>query len=176
MEGKATAVGISADSLLGDTSLVADIAISDLASVVGQKSESRLGGNDQVFNHAQVTATANAAAQVTGIGMTLDGEAVAKAESTADGRAGAIDLGGGDDSLTNTGRLEATATADAWSTNLVVGVTGGSSDSKTKSKTSAEGSATANATAVGLVADGLVGDTTTDGALTVESDHRCHRR
>ena len=92
-------------------------------------------------------------------------------KSNAESIAAAIDLGGGDDTLTNTGKLTSSSIADASALNVVVGTSGDSSRKNgSKSESAADGGATAQSTAVGIAADGASGDTQRGGKLVIEDD------
>ena len=179
VEAKSQATGLGADSLSGDKTREASLTVDGFGLLLtANESETRASGDDVVTNNGAVTATAGSTTLAGGVGLALNGEASAKITSEAEAAAAGIDLGGGNDRLTNGGTLTARATSTAATLNVAVGVSGESSSAKpgeSKSKTAADGSATAESHATGLAADSVSGDTTRgaeiafgDGALTLD--------
>jgi hypothetical protein len=182
----ATATGIVAD---GEESEPDSEPIFDFEGgrvTIGQtSSKTHTSGNDTVTNSGTMAVTATARATDAVGGVTVDGDATTKAPSTATATALGVNLGGGNDTLANSGSF--TATAEATSTALSVAVaqkatssstappseTPGSTssavadegdDEEPAAKNTApvnatiEASATATATATGVTADGTLQD------------------
>ena len=61
------------------------------------------------------------------VGVSIDGEATAKVASEAESNAIAVDLGGGNDTLVNTGQLTTTADSTANALGIALGIPADSS-------------------------------------------------
>ena len=122
-----------------------------------EKVESRVGGDDTVENDGAITATTTSLAAAGGVGVTIEGETSVGIKSSADSRSAAVDLGGGNDQITNVGTLAAHATSSAFSLDVGVAVPGDAS-AESKPKVATDGGATATSVAVGLAGDSVSGD------------------
>ena len=164
------ATGIAADGVSIDTEHKLELVTDDTSTTLSYSQTKAHGiGDDTVTNHAEIGTTATATTLAAGVGVTINGKGSADVKSNSEGVAAAIDLGGGDDTLTNTGKLTSTAIADASALNVAVGESGDSSRKNgSKSESAADGGATAKAVAVGISSDGATGDTQRGGKLTVE--------
>jgi len=175
-----TAVGISADGLGTDTEYTLELTSKDTSTDTTESSShtvsfsqktAHASGDDTVTNDAEVGATSTAVTLAAGVGVTINGSASAKVNSEAEAEAAAIDLGGGNDTLTNTGKLTVSAVSDASALNVAVGETSDASSSRkngSNSQSAAAGGASASSTAVGISADGLTGDTERGGNLVID--------
>jgi hypothetical protein len=170
----ARATGISADGQTTESEPDADLLFNDgdLIGVQLQYSWTRASGNDTLENSGSVEASADALAGAIGASITLRGQSSSKITSTAEASAAAIDLGTGDDTLTNSGTLTALGTAIASTRNAAVGVAPESTGtgSPPTIKSAVEGSATARARAVGVSGDGADPDLTYALALTSDDN------
>ena len=133
-----------------------------------KQTETHASGDDHVINSGAVTAQALATARTAGVGVTIGGKAASKAAATSEAEAVAVDLGGGNDALTNTGTLASTATSHATALDEAVGVKLDPS-AKEKVKSVADASATATSRATGIAADGVDGDTVAEVRITYDS-------
>jgi len=147
------AIGIAADSVGTDTEYEVKLVSDDTSNTVSySQTRAHASGDDTVTNTAEIGATANATTLAAGVGVAINGKASADVKSTAETAAAAIDLGGGDDTLTNTGKLTSTSIADASALNVAVGTSGESSRKNgSESESAADGGATAKSTAIGIL-------------------------
>lgn len=148
-EATATAVGIDAD---GDAkNFSAGVSINADQNGVAYEHEVLLqndSGNDTVTNQGDIVAVATAVTGEMDVPVAMQGVAVGYTASKATSSAIAIDLGGGDDTLDNSGALSAVATATSGAINVPVNAGSGLS--------LAIGKPESSASAVGLDADGDV--------------------
>jgi uncharacterized protein YhjY with autotransporter beta-barrel domain len=158
----ATAKGIDADGTLANKTTGINItAESGGTSLNFSEALSAARGNDTITNDGKVGAVATAVAPSVSVAVAVSGAAVSASTATAKADATAIDAGGGDDSITNRGELNATATSVAASVN--VSVTPGGLAAATDALWS--GGTTADAVATGIHADGNKASTQLDATL-----------
>ncbi len=156
----ATAIGISADSLLADSAASGSISLgAGPEKLHAEATETRAGGNDTVTNDGAITATATSNSFTLGAGASVGGNATVKTTAESQATAAGIDLGGGNDTAINRGALTATATSAAQAISLaLIGESESSSSQPKKAKSSANAGATAEARATGLMADSSLFD------------------
>ncbi|MDH5368416.1 MAG: hypothetical protein OEW99_00205 [Gammaproteobacteria bacterium] len=150
-EAQATAIGIDADG--EGSNFSAKTAIDTTLSNASFSNEIKItndSGNDSVTNDGDVNATATAVSPEVDVAVAVTGLAVNESAATSTSKAAAIDLGGGDDSLSTNGALNAKARSVAVAANVSV-TTGGVAISL--------GGTEAEATAVGISADGEASNT-----------------
>ncbi len=162
VKATARAVGMASDGEGQFKTISASAEITDTALVTRyQQSEGTLSDADQVINTGGITAvaTATAGAESAAIDIAAGGSIESKANATATSESVAIFTGGGDDTIINTGALDAiaTATSGALSVGLSVaepqpGDNGDPSNDSGSVKT--ESGVTATATAKGIDAEG----------------------
>ncbi len=168
VKAESHATGLAADSVRPDVTYSGTLTSGDSYRLQISETKTRASGNDDVTNSGAVTGTAVSTAQALGVGMAFDGKTSAKMSSSAEANAAGVDLGGGNDSLTNnaTGQLTADASATAKGLNVAVGMKTDDSD-KSKAESTVEGSVKAQSNATGLGADSLAADRTREGTLTL---------
>ena len=111
---KASAIGIAADSVPTESESDPDLTIDDNGATLGfTRTKIHASGDDELTNDAAIEARASAVTRSAGVGMTVNGPAKARSKATAETDAVAIDLGGGADTLVNTGQLTAVADSAA---------------------------------------------------------------
>ncbi|HSD96253.1 MAG TPA: hypothetical protein VLB06_03825 [Sulfuricaulis sp.] len=169
------ATGISADGEGAGTTYSVELVSEDTRNTINvSQTKAHDSGDDNITNNAEIGVEADAYTIAAGVGVTVNGKASADVKSESEATAAAIDLGGGNDTLSNTGLLTSTAFADASSLSVSVGVESGSSGKDgsrkngSKSESAADGSATAKSIAIGISADGVTGDTQRGGKLVIE--------
>ena len=113
-------------------------------------------GADTVTNLAAFDVTSSSFVLADGVSIVeSNGSAAASVKSASESNTIAIDLGDGDDTLTNNEKITATANSTAIAVNAAIGGKR-DTDPEGKTKVAAEGGATATATAIGIAA-GSVG-------------------
>ena len=158
VDATATAIGVSASLSptaedAGKSELKGDVKASASATGIAGGD-----GEDTVTNLAAFDTTSSSFALVEAASIIeSNGSAAASAKSTSASNAIAVDMGGGDDTLTNGGNITATANSSAIAVNAAIGGKR-DTDPQGKTKVSAEGGATATSSAIGIAADGV--DTT----------------
>jgi hypothetical protein len=198
----ARATGIDGDSGVADSLMSLRIEIDSLESISisGLRSDTRVGGNDNVINHGAIDATATAISRAASGSLAINAAATANVTSTAAADATGIDLGAGDDTLNNTGNLVATSDARAQALAVAVGIESSSDSSATSGAGSgstgaaaasgssgsgaaattpkpptfdsaADASAKAEARATGIGGDSHAGDTIDSIGLSLSSDN-----
>ncbi|MDJ0926016.1 MAG: autotransporter outer membrane beta-barrel domain-containing protein [Gammaproteobacteria bacterium] len=165
-KAEAAATGIDADSGAQKTTMVDAKANSDVAYVRYTDEYQAAAGNDEVTNTGQIDASAFALAPSLSVAVDLGQEnktgiAAAVSTSTAEAKTNAIRGGDGDDTLDNSGLLNATADANAVSANVAVVNQGvaAAADAVWDGGTKAEAEAT------GIAGDG--GDRTRNTRLSI---------
>jgi len=121
-------------------------------------------GDDTIDNSGDITATSVAEVPSVSVSFSLIGATAAVSSSTAESRAVAIDAGSGDDHITNSGELEATAVANANTVNISVAPAGGA----IAGDTVWDGGTKATAEAIGISGDGKGTDYLFDSSIKVE--------
>ncbi|HUL98716.1 MAG TPA: hypothetical protein VLU24_04700, partial [Mycobacterium sp.] len=201
-EANAHATGIGADSPAtetkgdpqinftdtGITLSYADSSVTLKPQSVTFQHQPSYAGNDSITNGADVTATATATVDAGSIGIGINGHASSKVDSKAASDAAAVDLGGGDDTLTNTGHLQATADATANALDVTVLATTTSDPPEkfwgkvaaklddageyvlSKIHDTVDAGVSADSRAVGLSADGMASDTGVKVTLSSQTD------
>ena len=167
VNAEATAIGISADSLNADKTETGSLVFRGLQPELHlERSQARASGNDTLTNDGAITATATSVSQAIAAGAGVGGNATMKTASTANANAAGIDLGAGNDTLTNNGEVKATSSATAEALNFsLVATSESSSETKPKRATSSvDANATAEARATGLSGD----STQSDGLLKLD--------
>ena len=162
----ATAIGLAADSVRADSTFAASLTLQGFRPQLDvEVAHTRPSGDDTVTNDGAITTNARASSVAIAAAMGIGGDVTVKSTSTANATAAGIDLGGGNDTLTNNGVVTTTAVAEAEAINAtIVGKKSEGSTTPTRAKSSVDATATANAQATGLAAD----STASDGALTVK--------
>jgi len=180
----ATAIGVETESDRVEDSSddVSPFGVDGL-SITYSKTLTTVAGDDTLVNTGLISSLATAASGsgAGAIASEVDGSVVTRADSTATALATGLSTGGGADSITNAGLLDAiaTAVADAVVLSLEAGMPppgdGGEAPDR-NNKSSSTTTATANATAVGIDAEGEGHSTTitrsteiTNGTLLIET-------
>lgn len=171
----ATATGIAGDATGQSTETEWNLAISpDGLTFDSRFRNEAANGQDRITNSGAVLALANAVSGAGVAEVVLDGDASANAASTATSSAMAIDAGGGDDRVVNTGALVAEAGAVAAGSSVGVGIAseqdGDSASTAGASSAAAEASVTARAMATGIRGDNGEGSRETETHLGIEVD------
>ncbi len=164
----ARATGVSADGVAADTAQTVNLAVSSQQLSLGVTQTTTLAsGNDVVTNDGTIVTTATATTTAVGLALSTEGKSTVSAQSTGVAESAAIDLGRGNDTLTNTGSITAVSTATANALGISVGTTSGSDPPTTPPATppasldsAANASATATASSAGISADSLAAETT----------------
>ena len=168
---EAVATGIDADGKGKHVSKERDITLNGSGlEILDRTTRTSASGNDVINNDARINAHATAvgvsvsAAAEIPIDLLSAGVAAAISTSTAKSDATAIDGGGGNDSIINSGELDATAVSTAVTGNLTFSLIGiaASVDALW------EGGTTAEATAAGIDADSGAGSITTEHRITAD--------
>ena len=113
-KSEARAIGITTDGDQQDTALEIGLAITE--NGLGARyyqSKTPVSGDDHLTNTEAVTAVATATSGAGAVGVTTEGSAKSDAGAEAKADARALDLGGGSDTVDNSGALSAVATATA---------------------------------------------------------------
>ncbi|MBI9086592.1 MAG: hypothetical protein JEZ11_23545, partial [Desulfobacterales bacterium] len=159
----ATAVGISADGYGSDTSLSSSLSVKDgTVAIKNDATFTSVSGNDTVSNSGDVTATAVSVSPAVSVSVAVAGVAVASTGADATAFSGAIDLGAGDDVLTNSGALTATSVTNADALSVSVAPAGVA--------IVLDGGASARSEAVGISGDGSSQDISFSNNITVNGD------
>jgi uncharacterized protein YhjY with autotransporter beta-barrel domain len=186
-----TAIGISADGVTGDTQRGGKLVVEDNGPLLGyglllgyNQSETHARGDDVVTNDGDIEAHASSTARAAGVGVTVNGAASANSTSTTESTASAIDLGRGNDTLTNTGKLIVTADSSSQALKVAVSTKGKASSSDglwnggIKSEANATGIDAAGAQDSSTVAEVSVDDTginaryeTKKGDIAIDPDN-----
>jgi hypothetical protein len=166
---RARAVGVSGDGADPDLTYALTLSSDDNVGLSVREIRTHAGGDDTVTNSGAIAATALATTTGQGASVTTGGSSAARLSSTADATAAGIDLGAGNDTLTNTntGTISATAASTASAQNVALGISTGS----TAASSAAEGGATARSRATGLSADSLTVDMDRTAGLEATTSH-----
>jgi uncharacterized protein YhjY with autotransporter beta-barrel domain len=164
---QATAKGIDADGNSTDkTTETTMSASSDGTTLDHRATVSAAQGQDIIVNEGKIDAIATAVAPSVGVAVAVSGVGVAASTATAQAEATAIDAGAGNDSITNRGKLAATAVATAAPVNVAVTPAGVA----VAADAVWSGGTTAEAIAKGIDADGSGIDSESQTTLVVNSD------
>ena len=159
-KAEAAAVGIDGDGVSTSTKTTTMTVSTDGVSIVHEKKEDTVAGagDDTIRNFAGITVAASAESDTLAVAGTTKGVSAAFGQSTTEATAAAIRGGAGDDSITNEGELNATATSIARALNVSVETTGGVAIA---GNNVFKGGTTAEARATGIAGDGGSTKTTT---------------
>jgi hypothetical protein len=167
VNAEATAKGIDADGTASGTASETMLTIDgDGVGISHSASRTSAGGSDTITNASTVDATAVAVAPSVAVAVAAQGAAGAISTAHAAANAAAVDGGVGDDTITNTGELDAQADAVAAAVNVAVsGKTGAvAADGMW------DGGTTAEASAKGIDADGSATNTASETTLNISGD------
>ncbi|MDZ7642856.1 MAG: hypothetical protein U5K76_00590 [Woeseiaceae bacterium] len=163
----AEAIGIAGDGDgANERRLDRIVASSDGVLLMSEWSTTSASGADLLVNIGSIVSTANAVAPSVGVAVTTAGAAAAITSATADARSAAMDGGGGDDVIENSGELVSTATANADTVSVAVANAGVAASGNSFW----DGGVTATSEAYGIDADGTGRDTETKQSLAVGAD------
>ncbi|MCK5641180.1 MAG: hypothetical protein KAJ19_10295, partial [Gammaproteobacteria bacterium] len=161
---EALAVGISGDGRGANVTTDRTIEIDSLGiSILTHTVEEGVGGDDEIFNSAQIEVGAEAVTVSADVALAGIGVAAAISTSTARADAIAIDAGIGDDIITNSGNLIVDADADA----VAVAVTIAPIGLSVAGGAVWDGGTTAEATAIGISGDRNGETITSDSGITI---------
>lgn len=163
----AEAIGIAGDGDgANERRLDRIVASSDSVLLMSEWSTTSASGADLLVNIGSIVSTANAVAPSVGVAVTTAGAVAAITSATADARSAAMDGGGGDDVIENSGELVSTASANADTVSVAVANAGVAASGNSFW----DGGVTATSEAYGIDADGTGRDTETKQSLAVGAD------
>jgi len=167
-KAKASATGISGDgngsNIDSESSLSVDF--NELDVHLATRTDVTLAGDDdQIINDGNVTAVAVATSPVIDVAIAIDGRATAVSTAKADADATAIDGGVGDDTITNSGDLEAVSVSTAAAVNVALSKKGAFA-----ADTIWDGGTEATSKAVGIKGDGEGNDLHISGNIDITEE------